>query len=74
MLTAVGFGNSKNILYALVNLGISVGLFLYRYGLETLMSNGIYVGGLTVALAFVILGKPMCKIFHDNFYAENEED
>jgi hypothetical protein len=44
MFSAFGFGDTKNILYGLLNFIISVGLFLYKYGMERLLANGIYAG------------------------------
>lgn len=71
MLSGLGFGNIRNILYSGLNIMISLGLYLYNYGLEHLLSNGMYLGGLTVVLAFFIIGKPMYKLWHVNYYEDN---
>jgi len=42
MFSAFGFGNTKNILYGVLNFIISLGLFLYKYGGQRLAENGIY--------------------------------
>ena len=63
MLTSFGFGHTKNVLYGILNAAISVGLFLYSYGLVALLENGIYVGAL---LFFIIVGLGG-KVFYNVF-------
>lgn len=53
MLSGFGLGNLKNIVWGLTNVGISVGLFLYKYGLQALLENGMYAGGLLVVVTFL---------------------
>jgi len=65
MLSGLGFGNTKNILYGLLNLIISISLFFFKYGIEELLSNGIYLGGLFVILSYLIVGKLCFKHFHE---------
>ncbi|MFT5723622.1 MAG: hypothetical protein ACI9JN_000739 [Bacteroidia bacterium] len=57
MLSGFGLGNMKNIVWGLTNLVISIGLFLYKYGLEGIKENGIYAGGLLIVVTFVFTSK-----------------
>ena len=57
MLSGFGMGNTKNIIWGLTNLAISIGLFLYQYGINGFKDNGIYVGGLLVVVTFVFTSK-----------------
>ncbi len=63
MLTSIGFGNTKNIIYGFINAAISIGLFLYSYGFEALMQNGIYVGALLFFVIITLGGKVFYNIF-----------
>ena len=54
MFSAFGFGNKKNILYGLLNFLISFGLFLYKYGAEQLIGNGIYLGALAILIIYCL--------------------
>ncbi|MEZ4932672.1 MAG: hypothetical protein R2788_11195 [Saprospiraceae bacterium] len=58
-----GYGNLPNIAYAALSTIISITLFSWKYGMEGWMTNGIYVGGILVLLAYWILGKWLIKIF-----------
>ena len=44
MLSAFGFGDTKNMLYGVLNFAVSLGLFVSRYGTAQLFRNGIYAG------------------------------
>jgi hypothetical protein len=57
MLSGFGVGNLKNIIWGLTNLAISLGLFLYNFGLDGFRTNGIYVGGLVVLVTFIFTSK-----------------
>ena len=63
MLSGFGFGDRANIGYGMLNLGISVTLFLVNYGLDALLENGIYLGGLTVVVLWIALGKTLHRVF-----------
>jgi len=63
MFSAFGFGNSKNILYGLLNFIISVGLFLYKYGTGQLLENEIYAGALTLLVVYFLTGRFWYFIF-----------
>ena len=56
MLSGFGFGQTQNKLYGLLNLGISLSLYIYSYGFENILENGIYVGGLTVVILYMLTG------------------
>ncbi|RJP55801.1 MAG: hypothetical protein C4557_00855 [Anaerolineaceae bacterium] len=68
MLSAFGFGDLQNILYGLLNLILSVGLFLYKYGMEKLLDNGIFTGALVLLVIYFLTGQYWYTIFHKNYY------
>lgn len=65
MFSGLGFGNVKNILYGLLNFVISISLFLNKYGLEELVGNSIYLGGLFVVISYFLVAKLCYKHFHE---------
>lgn len=71
ILGGLGFGNTANIIYGLLNFVISTGLFLYKYGLNGFLNNGIYLGGMLVVVFYLILGKILYKFFHKK-YSDNK--
>lgn len=56
MLSAFGFGHLQNKLYGLLNLAISLTLYIYSYGFEGFLGNGIYLGGLFVVISYMFTG------------------
>lgn len=66
MLSAFGFGNIQNILYGLLNFVIYISLYLYQYGLEHLLANGIYLGGATLVIIYFLTSRVLFKIFNKN--------
>lgn len=72
MFSAFGFGNTKNILYGILNFLASLALFGYKYGVEKLTQNGIYVGALVLLLIYFLTGWLWYSIFHKNFYQNTE--
>ena len=71
MLSALGFGNRANILYGLLNFVISILLFLYKYGIEGLLQNGIYLGALFVIISYFLVGNICYNHFHKKYF-ENQ--
>ena len=74
MLSGLGFGNLQNILYGLVNFSISIGLFLYKYEIEMLFENGIYLGALVVLLIYFVTGQFWNTMFHKKYYEKEDRD
>ena len=72
MLSAFGFGATKNILYGILNFTISIGLFLNKHGAEELMENGVYTGALALLIIYFLTGWFWYSIFHKKFY-ENQK-
>lgn len=66
MLSGFGFGNKQNIAYGLLNFGISIGLFIYKYGTVKFLDNGIYVGATTLLLIYFVTGQLWYKLFNKN--------
>lgn len=63
--SAFGLGPRANLAYSLLNVSVSVGLFLYEYGLAGLVSHGVFVGGLTILVIYFATG----KFFYERFGA-----
>jgi hypothetical protein len=72
MFSAFGFGNTKNILYGILNFIISLELFLYKYGGEQLIRNGIYIGALALLLIYFLTAQFWYSIFHKKYYEIQE--
>lgn len=71
MFSGLGFGNTQNILYGIINFAISISLFLYKYGLAGILENGIYLGSLFVLISYFIVGKLCYTFFHKKYYEKN---
>lgn len=71
MLSGLGFGDRANIAYGILNFAISVGLFLYGYGIDGLLENGMYVGGLFVVVMYFLLGRGLYVRFHVGHQAKS---
>jgi hypothetical protein len=69
MLSAFGFGDTKNRIYGLVNCLLSVSLFGARYGLGGLFSNGIYAGALLLLIIYFLTGGFWYSTFHQKYFA-----
>lgn len=65
MLSGFGIGDTQNIFYSLANVGISLGLFIYQYGLSGILENGIYAGGLVVLIAYFATGRFFYKRYKE---------
>ncbi len=63
ILGAFGFGDKQNMAYGLFNFVISIGLFSYQYGFNSILDNGIYAGALLVLLIYFFSG----HLFRDLF-------
>ena len=72
MFSAFGFGNTKNILYGVLNFLASFGLFVYKYGAEKITQNGIYAGALVLLLIYFLTGWFWYSIFHKKYYENTE--
>ena len=68
MFSGLGFGDTANILYGILNFIISISLFIYSYGLDGLLTNGIYLGALFVLVSYFIVGKLCHTHFHKKYY------
>lgn len=71
MFSGLGFGNTANILYAILNFIISISLFLYKYRLGGLLENGIYLGALFVLVSYFIVGKLCYTHWHKKYYEKH---
>ena len=50
--------------YGLINFTASIGLFLYQYGFDGLMENGLYLGALTILLIYFATGWFWYRLFN----------
>ena len=73
MLSAFGFGDSKNILYGLSCFVISLALFWYKHGVEQLFANGIYAGALAILVIYFLTGRFWYSLFHQRYYENNKQ-
>jgi hypothetical protein len=71
MFSGLGFGNTQNILYGMINFVISLSLFIYKYGLAGILENGIYLGALFVLVSYFIVGNLCYTYFHKKYYEKN---
>ena len=67
MLSAFGFGNTKNILYGLLNFLASLGLFVYKYGPENIVQHGVYAGAVVLLIIYFLTGWCWYLIFHRKY-------
>ena len=72
MFSAFGFGDARNILYGLLNFSVSLGLFVYNYGLEGLVRNGIYSGALILLGIYFLTGRFWYFVFHQRNYEQRK--
>lgn len=63
MICAFGLGYNQNIVYGFLFLLASIGLYSYAYGIETIVSNGMYVGWIAVALLYFTTGRFWYTLF-----------
>lgn len=66
ILSAFGFGHLQNILYGLLNFTVSISLYLYQYGLDHMLSNGIYLGAVSLVVIYFLTSKVLFKLFNKN--------
>jgi hypothetical protein len=64
MFSAFGFGNMQNIAYGILNLAISLGLVIYKYGVDKIFENGIFTGALVFLLIYFVTGQFWYKLFY----------
>jgi hypothetical protein len=64
MFSAFGFGHKQNIAYGCVCLGVSVGLFVYKYGVTEIIHNGFYAGALVLLLIYFVSGQFWYRLFN----------
>ncbi len=63
MFSIFGFGNNQNIAYGFLCLCASVGLYIYKYGLDHMLSNSIYSGALLLLLIYFVTGWFWYRLF-----------
>ena len=64
MFSAFGFGDMKNIAYGLLCFAISISLFIYKYGADKILDNGIYTGTLVILVIYILTGKFWYNLFN----------
>jgi hypothetical protein len=68
MFSAFGFGNTKNILYGILNFLVSLGLFVYKYGAKNIFQQGMYAGALLLLIIYFLTGWFWYSSFHKKYY------
>lgn len=58
-----GYSPKGNILYAVLQLIISIVLFSINYGYKELMENGFLIGAITVLVLYFIFGKFLVEFY-----------
>lgn len=70
MFSGLGFGNTRNILYGLLNFVTSISLFTYQYGAEGFLKNSLYLGALFVIISYFAVGKWCYNYFHQKHFSK----
>lgn len=65
MFSAFGFGDKQNIAYGFLCLAISVGFFIYKYGADKILENGIYSGALTLLFIYFVTEQFWYRLFNN---------
>ncbi len=58
-----GYSSKGNIIYAILQFIICLGLFWFNYGCNALLENGCLIGGLTVLVLYFVFGKFLVKFY-----------
>ncbi len=61
-----GFSARGNIAYSALQFTACLILFHFKYGLSTILENGIFAGGIMVLILFYLFGKYLLTIFNKN--------
>lgn len=72
MFSAFGFGDAQNIAYGALNFVVSLGLFLFKYGLAGLAQNGIYAGALGLLVIYFVTGRFWYALFNQSKIEKTE--
>lgn len=70
MLSLFGYTPRANLIYAVFNVLVAAGLFLYKYGTAQFWENGILVGACFTLLMYFLTGRFFYRTFHEQFYAD----
>jgi len=65
MLSIFGIGNKQNIAYSFLNFSFAMGLFLYQYGVDQILTNGIFLGALTILVLYYLTGRFFRNLFKE---------
>ncbi|WNJ18434.1 hypothetical protein [Pontibacter sp. G13] len=68
MLSAFGFSPRANVGYGLLNLAVSLGLFLYQYGWEGFAEQAWYAGALFIGGSYLLVGRMCYRYFHVKYH------
>lgn len=56
MLSGFGIGDKQNIAYGTFCCAVSIGLYIYKYGIEHYFDNGIYAGASSILIFYFLTG------------------
>ncbi|WP_341904419.1 hypothetical protein [Fluviicola taffensis] len=60
-----GYKPTANIWYAVVQFVLALVLFHIQHGIETILTNGIFLGAACTCLLFLIFGKTILKFYQN---------
>jgi len=63
-----GYAPTANIWYSIVQFVLALVLFHIQHGIETILTNGIFLGAACTCLLFLLFGKTILK-----FYQKSEK-
>jgi hypothetical protein len=58
-----GYSPKGNIIYGVLQFVICLLLFHFKYGIDSLLDNGVFVGALTVLVLYFIFGKLLVRVY-----------
>lgn len=64
MLSGFGVGNTRNIIWGICNFLLSIGLFLFKYGLNGFKDHQMYTGATLVLVTFFITSSFWYRYFY----------
>ncbi|WP_430406953.1 hypothetical protein [Fluviicola sp.] len=60
-----GYKPTANIWYAVVQFVLALVIFHIQHGIETILTNGIFLGAACTCLLFLIFGKTILKFYQN---------
>jgi hypothetical protein len=58
-----GYSPKGNVAYGVLQFVVAIGLILFHYSFQKLLSNGLLIGALSVFVAFLIFGPFLVRFY-----------